>query len=372
MVTVSDYLFRKASIHKIPLNGVFELSPVCNFSCKMCYVRRTQEQIRQERKRLKTWEEWLELGRKCRDEGTLFLLLTGGEPFLYPHFRELYIELKNLGLVISINSNGTMIDEETVEWLKCMPPSRINITLYGASRETYAKVCQNPDGYDKTVKAIKLLKEAGIPVVINASMIPENADDMEQIVAFAKENQLNARISTYMFPPIRREEEDSDSRFTAKESAKMCMNKYVCQLPPEEVSQYVDKQLETLQPSENDGEETWGSHREEFMKCRAGRSSFWVSWEGEMTACGMLPFPISVYPFEDNFHDCWMQLTNKVRSTEVLKECQGCPKKEICNPCVAMIYSETGSVNKKASYLCDLTDCMIEEMQQYQYKILSK
>lgn len=67
----------------------------------------------------------------------LFLLLTGGEPFLRKDFRQIYTELKKLGLLISINTNATLIDEETVEWLKKDPPMKVNVTLYGGGNETY-------------------------------------------------------------------------------------------------------------------------------------------------------------------------------------------------------------------------------------------
>lgn len=120
---ISDYLFRKASARKIPLQGAFELSPVCNFSCKMCYLRKTPEQIAQSGRKLKEWGEWLKLAEQCLNEGTLYLLLTGGEPFLYPHFRELYMELHKMGFVLSINSNGTMIDRKTVDWMMDFAPS---------------------------------------------------------------------------------------------------------------------------------------------------------------------------------------------------------------------------------------------------------
>ena len=98
------------------------------------------------------------------------------------------------------------------------------------------------------------------------------------------------------------------------------------------------------------------------MRCRAGRSSFWVSWDGTMTACGLLPFPVEEYPFERPFRDCWLELTNKVRTTKVLASCNVCEKKEICNPCVAMVYAETGNVNGKSDYLCNLAECVITGM----------
>lgn len=357
---VSDYLYQKASRQKIPLGGTFELSPVCNFACKMCYVRKTTEQIRREGKELIPWQQWLELGKQCREAGMLYLLLTGGEPFLYPGFRELYTELHRMGFLIAINSNGTMIDEETVAWLKTMAPYRINITLYGTSPETYQRICGNSSGYARAMKAITMLKEAGIPVVINASMIPENADDLESIIETGKKLGLNTRVSTYMFPPVRREREEADSRFSPEESARMYMRKLKKLYAREERLDWIRKKLCSVCDA-GQTDENWGSG-EEFMRCRAGRSSFWVNWEGNMTACGMLEFPLKVEPFRKPFRECWMELTDRVRCTPVLKGCANCDKRELCNPCVAMIYGETGTVDEKAPYMCRLADAVIERM----------
>ena len=44
----TEYLYQKAAAAGVPLSGTFELTPVCNMDCKMCYVRlshREQEAI---------------------------------------------------------------------------------------------------------------------------------------------------------------------------------------------------------------------------------------------------------------------------------------------------------------------------------------
>ena len=46
---ITDLLFSKAARKKVPLSGTFELSPLCNFSCRMCYVRKTAEEVRRNR-----------------------------------------------------------------------------------------------------------------------------------------------------------------------------------------------------------------------------------------------------------------------------------------------------------------------------------
>lgn len=357
---LSDYLYHKASQKKVPLMGTFELSPVCNFACKMCYVRKTMHQISREGKSLIPWEKWLELARQCREAGTLYLLLTGGEPFLYPGFRELYTRLHQMGFLIYINSNGTMIDEETVQWLKQNAPCRVNITLYGTSRETYQRICGHAEGYDRAMKAIRMLKEAGIPVVINASMIPENADDLESIIETGRSLGINTRVATYMFPPMRRDKESEDSRFTPEESAAMYIRKLRCTVSPDAYCKLLHDRCNPVAPVQTDD---WGNH-EEFMRCRAGRSNFWVNWEGNMSACGMLDFPGVFHPFQEPFMDCWQTLTEKVRSTPVLKACSDCDRRDVCNPCVAMIYGETGTVDQKSPYMCQLAECIITKMKQ--------
>ena len=356
-MSVRDYLFRKASLMKIPLAGTFELSPVCNFSCKMCYVRKTPAQLEKEGKQLYSVEKWIKLASECKDAGMLYLLLTGGEPFLYPEFRTLYETLHSMGLVLSINSNASMIDDETVAWLKQYAPAIINITLYGASEETYEKVCGNGNAFNKVIEAILKLKREGISVAINASMIPENADDMEKIIKFGKEHNIPVRMGTYMFPPVRREGEETDSRFTPLQAGEMAVMKHFYECDSQKFQAMGKEFLNSINRVNN--EEDWG-YREDRMTCRAGKSTFWISWEGKMTACGVMDFPLVQYPFENDFKKCWISLTEEVRKATVLEECKGCPKKEICHPCAAIIQTETGDVNKKAAYLCEMADASLE------------
>ena len=332
----------------------------------MCYVRRTPEQVKSEGKIIRDWKEWLEIGKQCYDAGMLYLLLTGGEPFIYPGFKDLYEALHKMGIIIMINSNGTMIDRDTVEWLKTMAPSRVNITLYGASPEIYARLCGRPDGYERALNAILMLKEAGIPVVINASMTPENSCDLEKIIDFGREHGINTRVATYMFPPLRREHIDHYSRFTPCEASEAYMRR-IRHEAPEQYVEGLRKMMEKLKTPVCVGEsDDWGTDIENTeesnygeMRCRAGRSSFWIAWDGAMTACGMVPFPLVVHPFEEPFKECWLRLTDAVRGAQVMSSCNRCVKKDVCRPCVAMIYSETEDVHAKAPYLCEMTDHII-------------
>ena len=201
---LTEYLHSKAAWAGIPLNGTFELTPCCNMACKMCYVRMTKQQ-QEAIAPLRTAKEWLALAEEAKKQGMVYLLLTGGEPFLRPDFREILSGLNKMGMLVSINSNGTLITEEVISWLKETPPVRVNVTLYGASDATYERLCGNPHGFTQAVRGIRLLKNAGITVKINCSITPYNVDDVDEIFAFAKQEGLLVQASSYMFPPLRRD-----------------------------------------------------------------------------------------------------------------------------------------------------------------------
>ena len=91
--TLERRLVHKAKASRIPINGNLELLPLCNMNCDMCYVRLSRTEM-EAQGRLHTLDEWLDIAEKMRKAGTLFLLLTGGEPLLYPDFKQLYLKLK--------------------------------------------------------------------------------------------------------------------------------------------------------------------------------------------------------------------------------------------------------------------------------------
>ena len=88
--------YRKQEIYKRYLNfrarmrgqaysGGFELTPPCNFDCKMCYVHLTKDQMAKETKLL-TVERWKDIMGQAVDAGLMHADLTGGECLSYPGF----------------------------------------------------------------------------------------------------------------------------------------------------------------------------------------------------------------------------------------------------------------------------------------------
>lgn len=348
---LTEYLHRKAAITKTPISGTFELSPLCNMDCKMCYIKMSKEK-QESIARLRTKEEWIELAQKAKEKGMLFLLLTGGEPFLVKDFKELYIELYKMGFCISINSNGTMIDEEVIEWLKHYPPMRINMTLYGASDETYARLCNNPKGFTQVTKAISLLKENNIQVKLNCSVTPYNKDDLKQMMDFAEEHSLIIDATAYMFPPLRKDKTKigQNNRFNAEDAA--LYGAYISAYSNgfDRFKDYIESGQLALYDADDDCGVVEGDH----MRCRAGITSFWMTWEGKMLPCGMIPDE-GKDPWEVGFDEAWENAKNIVSEIKLPVKCAGCGKKDECKACAAMVYTETGTYDKVPQYRCEMT-----------------
>ena len=346
---ITEYLYQKATRAEIPFSGTFELTPVCNMDCKMCYVRMSRQQ-QEEIAPLADARQWLELGKKARDAGMLYLLLTGGEPFSHPQFREIMEGLHAMGLLININSNGTLIDEDTVNWLKHCPPTRINISLYGVSDETYGRLCGNPNGFTQTDRAIRLLREAGIPVKLSCSLTPHNAGELAGIVEYAKQRELYVQIATYMFPPVRKDPAGfgNNQRFTPEEGA--YYTAYADYL-----MRGKERFLEAggMLPPSPPEEECAGVG--DGILCRAGRCSFWVTWRGDMMPCGMFPVEPGANVFRQPFGEAWEIV--KKRAADIRLPATGgkCEARNTCRACAAMVYTESGNFSEIPRYRCDMT-----------------
>jgi len=357
---LTEYLYAKASRLRIPLSGTFELSPVCNFACRMCYVRKSREEVQRSPREIMTLEDWRAIAREARNAGMLELLLTGGEPLLWPDFWTLYEELVDMGFLVSINTNGSLIDGAAIRRFCQKPPQKINITLYGASDETYRQLCGTGGVFSKVDGAIRGLMDVGIPVKLNCSLTPANAQDLDWIVEYAAERNTVLSVSTYMYPPVRRDPSQIgvNERLTPEDSAWYLM-RYLRKSRGEHLyRQYLRSILEGS-PEPMGLESGCIDPVEGRVRCRAGKAAFWVTWDGWLQACGMMPLPkIDLKKY--SFPEAWNRLAEQTAAIALSSLCENCANREICHPCAAMAWAETGSFSGIPTYKCHAAKRMYE------------
>lgn len=358
---IRDRLWNKAAQARIPLTIAFELLPICNLSCKMCYVRKSKEEVQKQGGLIET-EQWLQWIRAAREEGLLFPLITGGEPFLHPDFWKIYDSMVEMGMQVSINSNGTLITKKIAQRLSVSPPTRINITLYGASEESYEKLCGNGKAFQKVREAVKWLQHYEIPIKFNCSITPYNYGDMEAIMAYAKEVAVPLQMATYMFPPVRRDQSmiGTNDRLTPEEAglARVKADFYLAEAPwfkgqAERFKRFVPlEKLADLEPGE------------QRMHCRGGVSSGWIDWKGNLSSCGMYSSS-SISLKNNSFPEAWNTLTDEISKMRYATLCAHCPNNTLCHSCVAMVHNENGDEVRRPEYMCKMNEAAAQYYQEY-------
>lgn len=360
---ISTYLHSKGVRLGLPIAGNFELTSRCNFNCPMCYVHMTPEQIRKTGKQELTAAQWLDIAKAAKDKGMVFALLTGGEPLIRKDFFEIYDGMRRMGLLISVNTNGFLLRGEILERFLKNPPVRFNISLYGGSNETYRNMCGLP-AYDQVKENIRTLRRAGVDVSLNLSITPYNFSDLDRIYADAQELDVNVRASSYMYPPVRINDETfgSGNRLSPEESAKQSVYWDSLRFTEEEFALRAENMARLRMAPEGCPVEEG-----EGVRCRAGRSSFWMTWDGKMLPCGMMTGPVA-YPLETGFETAWETIRTETAKIRTPGKCSECGYKDICGACAAVYYTETGHFDGVPEYVCRRAEAIVEETRRVKEK----
>ncbi len=155
-----------------------EITSTCNNRCLHCYSASSPEvpagSVPHSR--------WLELISEARAEGAHTIQLIGGEPLLYPRWRELVIKAceENYELV-EIFTNATLIDDDCINFFKKYNVS-VATTLYADNATTHDKVTLHHGSFEKTMTAIKKILANNIPLRIASIIMKANEHEAENIM----------------------------------------------------------------------------------------------------------------------------------------------------------------------------------------------
>jgi len=174
----------------------YELNLGCNYDCEHCYLG------------LKKFEglSWLDRGRLLhimRDAGVLWLQLTGGEPLIDKLFPETYALAYELGMMLSISSNGSRLaNPRILELLVSRRPYRLTLSVYGATAASYDGLTRRPGSFVKFTKGLAAAHEAGLPLRLNLIVARHNAHEVDQMCAMAERLGVDHHVFSNMAPTI--------------------------------------------------------------------------------------------------------------------------------------------------------------------------
>lgn len=159
-----------------------EVTNACNFKCVHCYNRPPSPDC----------PASIDLDAICRivDEAYQLdcrdVLLTGGEPMLWPHFAALYEHISLYDdLSVKLNTNASLVNVDIANLLSRRPPSNIHVGLYGWDEESYSAITGNPAAFASVTRGISLLAQKGLKYYLLIPGIRRLAENKDKMDAFA-------------------------------------------------------------------------------------------------------------------------------------------------------------------------------------------
>ena len=321
---------------RLPVNGSFELTFRCNLRCVHCYCNVPPNDPHASEGEMKTGEI-LRILDQISEAGCLWFLMTGGEPLLRQDTLEILIHAKKKGLITSLFTNGTLVTPDFADRLAEWQPHSVEITLYGATQETYERITRVPGSFQRCMRGIELLLERRVPLALKTMAMTLNKEQIPELKAFAEERGLKFRFDPLLNPRLNGSKGPCDFRLSPDEVLRMdledeqrsrewreCCAKFI--IPPS--SEYL-------------------------FACGAGISTFHIDPYGQMSACEMARF--RCYDLRhSSFREGWNDVIPEILKLRPKANypCSHCELISLCGQCPGWAWLEKGSMEQPVDYLC--------------------
>ena len=190
----------KADSSRIPLTGGIDLTYRCNLRCIHCYAGPCSGG-RAAKKELST-AQVKEIISQAADAGCLFLLISGGEPLLREDFPVIYAHAKRAGLIVTVFTNATLVDDRIVELFERLPPHGVETTLYGASAATHDGITRVKGSFDSALGNVETLADRGFNVTLKTILMKQNSSEFQGMERLARELGVRFKMDAMIFPRL--------------------------------------------------------------------------------------------------------------------------------------------------------------------------
>ncbi len=167
----------------LPIGILAELTHRCTLQCAYC--SNPLELLKADRE-LGT-DAWASIFAQAADLGILQVHLSGGEPTLRRDLPELVGVLAARGLYSNLITAGVGVDAGVIAPLKAAGLDHVQISFQGARPETTELIGRLKGAHEKKLAAARAVREAGLPLTVNAPIHRHNIDEVELFVELALE-----------------------------------------------------------------------------------------------------------------------------------------------------------------------------------------
>ncbi len=335
----SESLHRKMQDKRSPLSGSIELTFRCNNNCVHCYCNAPSNDASEMAKEMDS-VTIKDIVSQLADENCLWILFTGGEPLLRPDFREIYIHAKKKGMLITLFTNGTLIDEMLADFLGKWRPFSCEITLYGATEKTYEEITRVKGSYRRCLRGIELLLDREVPLKLKTMALRHNIHEIPLMKRYADslglefrfDSMINARLDMDKTPLSERLDAEDVVMLDREDEKRAAAWKEFC------------------------GKNIGSLASDMLYPCSAGLDSFHVDPYGNLSPCIMArkdAYNLRAGTFSDGWYNFLGKLKEKSLSQD--NRCRQCDLASLCGQCPGWAQVEMGDDESQVKYLCEIT-----------------
>ena len=157
----------------------------CNFFCSFCHNPELVDPKLKDKNKFISQEEFFQFlnSRKGLIEG---ICITGGEPTLYEDLGEFISQIKSLGFLVKLDTNGTnseivkdLIDKKLVDYIA------MDIK---APFDRYEKITRRKADLKEIKKSIKIIMDSRLDYEFRSTLVPDfhGLSDVEEIARLIK------------------------------------------------------------------------------------------------------------------------------------------------------------------------------------------
>lgn len=163
-----------------------EITNKCNLRCRHCYGNFNCSN-----------NKFLEINQlkdiiiKSSEKGTYQFDITGGEPLLYPDLEKLLKILYENGMIVRVFTNLTLFNEKILKMFKKYGVKSIVTSIDSSISKVHDNFRGQKQSFEKTVKAIEILKKNNFDVTINTMIGEHNKKEHKKLNEFISSLAVN-------------------------------------------------------------------------------------------------------------------------------------------------------------------------------------
>lgn len=314
------------------------VTDLCNMNCPFCYSSSGKDGAR-----------YLELDKVLRfvsaipHEFRKNIIISGGEPLLYPELPALVQELKAMDFTITVISNGTAKNERYGEIIPYI--DTLQISIDGPTEEVYSKT-RGAGHFKKAISTLEYAHENGMKnIVVSFTTNNYNISSIQDMAEFAMLHHVNHLHITKIIPSGRANDIMDKIVPSALEygmaiirlsNAVIEINKHIEALrATDEVFLEDDEKTKLITCSFSSDPVSKTTSQTKITTCSLGCGTLSIGYDGKIYPCGCLQFDdMALGSLSDSVADVMSrghQLGEEYSvENPAMAECYECKYKYIC------------------------------------------